>query len=689
MSDIEKDNNKKLQALKNMESIKELEEQAKRDVGGSPDQAMLSHILEEDNVVTKELVFKNPDIKWADTDKFRIALVITPSWGVLFPPYSLAKLTGMLRHFGYSVKNYDVNIESFHYFLEEHGQDYWKTERYFLWEYEDNFNKYFLPELIPILDKVVNDIIESNVRVVGFSIFSTNLFASLYMAKALRKAKPELCILGGGPETITNIEHFQEGGMGHNLFNYIFVGESEDNLIYTLENLPNDLPMNEVLGDIKSRLSLESYPYADYTDYDVKNYIQHGLNVETSRGCVAQCSFCAETFFWKFRGIDPERVVNEIEYQVKTHRIRRIWFVDSLINGNLKNFEKIVDLIRERKLNIKWHSMARCDGRMDLIFLRKVIASGCTALSFGVECGSEKVLLDMKKKVEIWEIENNLRDTKNLGMFNHIHWQVGFPTEEPVDYFHSLQLLYNARKWIGNISPGFGTAIAKNTPLENNYKDYGIVGEAEPYCYDITFLNQWFTEGYKNTIVHRFLRVKITHVWLEILKEHRGSIILNTNEGPSLKNFYSLDLRKNKTIHDYLERDFNVNFNQFDKDTLSNSIANEYVAICYAIYKYFNRATFTFRCDPEEDLNVFGNFIVRNYSADVYFDIDKSGNYRLTIDHELKHTTDEEHIKSLYARERERLDQSFKERLEKSGHISEWQTSEPVARETIHKRYLK
>lgn len=684
MNDIE---NKKLKALQNMEEIKALEEEAKRALGDSPDQFLLKHLLEDEKSIN-ENDFVNSDVKWSSTDKFKIALVILPSWGILFPPYSLAKITGLLRKFGYSVKNYDLNVESYHYFLKEHDQDYWRTERYFLWEDEENFNKYFLNDLKPLLDKTIDDIIKSDVKVVGFSLFSTNIYASLYMARRLRFLKPGICLLAGGPETITSPWKFQEESKGLNIFNYIFVGESETNLLYILENLPEELPLNKKIGSVDSRLELESFPYADYSDFNIKNYTQHGLSLESSRGCVAKCTFCSETFFWKFRSQDATRVVDEIEHYVKTYKVKRIWFVDSLINGNLKNFEEMVDLIRERKLDIKWHSMARCDGRMDLLFFRKIIASGCTALSFGVESGSEKILLDMKKKIGIWEIENNLRDTHRLGMSNHIHWQVGFPTEEPIDVLHSLQLLYNARKWIGNISPGFSTGIAPDTPLSDNYKDYGVVGEKQPYSYDITFLNSWFTEGYKNTLIHRFLRVKLTHIWLEILKDHRDSKTLNTNANESLKNFYNLTLKKNKEVIDYLERDFCVNLNQFE-GSLSKSIANEYVCFCYALYKYFNRFTFTLRCDPNDDTKIFGNGIVRKYWADVYFDIDKSGNYTLRISHKLDHTTDEEYLQERYLEERKYRNQVFEEVIEKTGNISNWQTDIAVSRESIHAQYRK
>lgn len=673
---------KKEKALQNIESLKEHEKQAKKSIGGDRDQVLLDHIIEKDKLLKKpnhatshlgeshegnNLVFKNPVIEWTETDKFRFAFVMCPSWGILFPPYNIAKLTAILRKNGYSVKNYDINIESYHWFLENHGQDYWRSERYFLWELKENFEKYILPDLAPILEQVINDIVKSNVRVVGFSAYITNRYALLYMAKILRELIPDLCIIVGGPEVISSPNFFKEDAKG--IFNYIFVGEAEETLLDVLEKLPTSLPLDEYIGSTASRLDLSQLPYPDYRDFDIKNYLHKGVSIETSRGCVAQCSFCAETYFWKFRNNTPENVVNEMEYQIKTYRIKRFWFVDSLINGNLKNFEQIIDLIREKKLQVNWNSYARCDGRMDFLFLRKAAAAGCTALSFGVESGSQKVLLDMRKKIYTWEIVNNLRDAHKANMYSHVNWLIGFPTEENIDFFHSLQMLYNIRKWAAAISFGVGTGLAKNSDIETNFKLYNIAGNEK--IYDKTFLKEWYTNDYKNTILHRFLRVKLTHIWSQILRDYTGATMSNTQEYNDIKKFYSIEVGKYKNMEDFIEQDFHVNFNQCGNG-FKDSIANEYIAFCYLLSKYFQKCKFNFYCDPTDDAETFGNFLCRNYSCQLTFEVNKNKKFKLDISHSLNN---DEH--------------PFAENISLSGFISDWQTTEPQIRETIHPQYKK
>lgn len=681
---------KKEIAQKNMESLQELEAQAKKEYAGNRDQILIDHFLKEDADLQKNrnITFKNPDIPWAPTDKFRVAMIVPPAWTTTFPPYATAKLTALMRKFGYSVKVYDVNVEGYYWFTETHGQNYWEIGRHFLWSIKEKFEQYLLPDLKPILDKMIREILEANVRVVGMSIYYTSLHSALYIAQELRKANPDICILAGGPQPLTHQGDFLEGGLAHNLFNYAFVGESEENLIHVLENLPDTLPMNVLVGTKLSRLNLDDFPFADYSDYDIKNYTDHGVSMETSRGCIAKCSFCAETHFWKFRSLDPVRIVDEIEHYVKTYKVKRFWFVDSLANGDLKNFEAFIDELLRRNLGIRWHVMARCDGRMDLVFIRKAVASGCTALAFGVETGSQKILHDMRKKVEVWEVEQNLRDARKAGLYNHASWMVGFPTEEAVDFFHNMQLLYNVRKWLETISIGHTFTMANHTHIDSNYKDYGIAGKGDTWDHTIKFLDHWYTEDFKSTIIQRFIRLKFSYIWLELLMNHYGGTIINPQKTEPLDKYYSLEFKAPKNFPEYVEQDFKVNFNQFDSGSLADNIANEYIGICYLLHRYFGRVNFNYRFSPELDMSLFGDWLVRNYWADVQFNIDKGGNYTLIINHKLVHDNDADYLKDQYAAERDRLgDQSFEQRIERKGHISEWQTEELIIRETIHPQY--
>lgn len=622
--------------------------------------------------------FVNPKKEWEPTKKYRIAMIMAPAWGVAFPPYATAKLTAILRQFEYSVNVFDLNIECYH-LLKEINSDlnYWDSNFYYVWVNQKDFNNRILPTIKSLLDNAINKIIDSKVKVVGFSVYNTNIWATSYIIFELKNKNPDIVIMVGGPEIMTS-------GIKNRLYaNYYFVGEAEENFISILENLPDIIPQQQMVGSTDSKLTLESYPYTDYSDYNLENYdYNYGISIETSRGCVAKCSFCAETHFWKFRSLTPERVVEEMKYQIQNLKVRRFWFVDSLVNGNLKNFEKLISLINANKLEIHWNSYARCDGRMTKEFFMDVAKSGCTALSYGVESGSQKVLLDMRKKIEIWEIEKNLKDTVDAKIDVHVNWMIGFPTEEPIDFIHSLTLLFNNKNYIDYISPGFGTGIAPQTDMDVNSNLYMI----RP-THELSFFGNWCTTDFKNTILNRFIRFKFTHIWLEIFKD-MDCRIRNGQRYNNLKNFYNIMYNKS-SAKEYVNYENYVNVNRLGESELRFSIANEFYAFMYIFWSCFQQGEFEIFFDPRKDLESFGSYLASNYTAHVTFSVDLDGNYQIKGKHSFIHESiTGDKIKTIL-RERKISDHSFVHVFEESGNFKDWIESTIQVKETIHENYRK
>lgn len=652
------------------------------------DQVILEHILAKDNLnhaeshlgnvsSSNELGFVNPDIAWQDTDKFRVAMIIAPAWGVLFPPYNLAKLTGNLRHFGYSTKVYDLNIESYHTV----NKDYWRGENFHVWVTNETFDNEILPLLKPLFDKTINDIVKANPKVIGFSLYNTNLLASKYIINELKRLLPDSCLIAGGPEVMSG------NTLSKLPFNYLFIGEAEETLISVLEDLPAEYPTRLRIGTTDSKLNLEKSAFPDYSDYNLKNY-QHpdGASIETSRGCVAECSFCSETYFWKFRSRTPEQVVEEMEHQINNYGISRFWFVDSLVNGNLKNFRRLVDLILEKKLKIQWNSYARCDGRMDKEFIQKIAESGCTCISYGVESGSQKVLTDMRKKIDIWEVESNLKHGQEVGLFNHVNWIIGFPTEEPIDFLHSLQLLANARTHIGAISPGFGAGPVEASHMATDWKTYNIAG-LNAIGDGATFLDAWYTLGYKNTILNRFIRIKLLHVWLDILANNSNSTIINSQRYYNIEEFYTFSTKN--TCTEYVAPDEFVKL-EFNGDVeFKDIISNEYLSIMVGLFKYFGSFNLTVQFDPVKDATTFGSWIVNDYTSQFSVNVDDEGNYHLILGHALNHVALDEGKKVLYDQERDIEDKTFTQSLIKEGNIKDFVSDINQVKETVHVQYRK
>jgi radical SAM superfamily enzyme YgiQ (UPF0313 family) len=123
---------------------------------------------------------------------------------------------------------------------------------------------------------------------------------------------------------------------------------------------------------------MPDYDSIDFNDYEVPN----GALSELSRGCTAKCTFCEETHFWKYRQRQAVDALKEIEWLYYNKSTDIIWFIDSLVNGNLKELRAFAKGIIAKGLKIKWTGYARCDGRMDLEYMQDLADSGISQKQF-------------------------------------------------------------------------------------------------------------------------------------------------------------------------------------------------------------------------------------------------------------------------------------------------------------------
>lgn len=620
----------------------------------------------------------------------KISFVVCPAWGVVFPPYNAARLSALLRQNGYEVSVYDTNIRAYHYLKEKLDYDPWDAIYWDHWQIPQ-YDVHIRDALKPLLDEHVQSIINEGSQFVGFSVYATNLLPTAYMMKEIKRLAPEIRIIIGGPESFQdwlddrapNPEHRH---MQHlvdiiNSFDVRIIGEGEEMLLGFLDN-HHDYPMADGpynFGGVKSRLDLNQLPFPDYSDYDLSEYTtQGGVSIETSRGCIALCSFCSETHFWKFRSRESRNVIDEMQHQIDTYGTNRFWFVDSLVNGNLKGFRDLVDQIIERKMDIRWNSYARCDGRMELEFFHKIKQSGCSLLSFGVESGSAKVLTEMKKKIKVWEIENNLRDARAADIENHVNWVIGFPTETPADWCHSLHVLYNTRNWVTVISPGMTCGDAPLSDMNKNWQTYKIAWKNKPW--DNRFMSNWYTEDYENTVLHRAIRLKYANQWLDMcVTEAEGSVI-NAQSRPGFDKFVEFKWNNPGKYVDYIPQRDNQNFDKFNGDTTQEqfaaSLANENLPHMWIMYQAFGGHSFKMIWDPELDMQEFGMNLATMLWGEAAWEVSDTGDYTFSCWYKFDHVAQNDD-KTVAILEVPREDMSFSKKVfTLTGHISEFDGTE-------------
>jgi hypothetical protein len=360
-------------------------------------------------------------------------------------------------------------------------------------------------------------------------------------------------------------------------------------------------------------------PFPDYSDYDSSLYvIPNGNSSEISRGCVAKCVFCTEVHFWKYRGRQAGSILDEVEYQYNTHGVDFIWFIDSLVNGNLKELRAFVLGIVERNLPIRWQGYSRCDIRMDVDYFKDLVAGGCHMLNYGVESGSQRVLDVMKKNITREAIENNLRDGGALGIHNSTNWIIGFPTEEIMDLADTLTILYRIRNFnLINVSGGVSMMLSPGAEVTDNQDKFNIHPE--------TFLDAWCTNGLTNTKLHRMIRQKSFQIFGQHLNADKP---VDGLERKTLRTHYELeyDVSKMKATIPYEEFDYNII--KPELGAFQDSLVNEVWPLIRTLWRAMGAYKITLRNTPESDNAEWGTRLAANYTSTHEFEINEAGEWK-------------------------------------------------------------
>lgn len=591
--------------------------------------------MDKDTFIAENLIPKNTEagkirkprlnVKSVEVDsafrKTKLTLVILGSWAIYMPPYNLARLSALTREAGYYTRVFDLNVES-HYELKDANielADAWNGANYWWWQDPEYYTRIH-PTYKPILDNYIDVILSEEIDILGFSTYYTNILPTRYVVAEIKKRKPNMTIVMGGPEC-----HEQYFRKPYGV-DYYFIGESEQNILDFLNDWEaGKKPDKPSIGSLYSdtRIDIDSLPYPDYSDFDLTKYWgKNSICAEISRGCIAKCSYCTEVYYWKFRDRGAQTVVDELEYQVKKYDIKFVSFVDSLMNGNLKEFRKFCEELVKRNLGINWWGYARADGRMDLEFYQTMAAAGCQGFHYGIETGSDKVLVAINKKNTVAEINQNIIDSDKVGMKVSACWVIGAPGEDIEAFTHSFNLLWNHRARIMACSPGPGLGDNYGS-LYDDRERYNLNERNKPW------LGAWWTKDLKNTKLHRFIRIKLMHMWLHLCKEFGGTI-QNVHKSGDITEHFDI-----KFDSDYLND--SVEYENFHYDIINSglgdfadSLMNEVFGFLRMLWRVRGGYEIKIKFNKELDHKDFIFAIVpdtHKYQAEINFKIDDNGYY--------------------------------------------------------------
>jgi len=225
--------------------------------------------------------------------------------------------------------------------------------------------------------------------------------------------------------------------------------------VYSLENLKD-----ESQETVKARVveNLDELPFPDWEQMAPGSYPRapHGAFMKgfpvgvivSSRGCPYECTFCASPRFSdrKIRFRTPENVVGEIEYLIKTFKVKEIHFEDDNLTLNLDNLKGICRLLKEKRIHIPW----ACPNGIRADKVNKELAelmkeSGCYCFAYGVESADPRILRNIKKNEAIETIERAIEISDKARIDTQGFFIFGLPGETAATIEKTIGFALRAR----------------------------------------------------------------------------------------------------------------------------------------------------------------------------------------------------------------------------------------------------
>jgi len=421
----------------------------------------------------------------------KVALVQAPVWWPVDPPLGLAQIAGCASAAGHEVLVSDLNIQLWKNRPGKY-ENLWLWEQYHFWN-DPKFVAAFFKDNAAIVEAEVQKILSSDSRVVGFSVYLGAQWASLEMARLIKKADPSRIIVWGGQFFFLGtaatewIERPEIDAIvrGHGDVTF-------PRLLDAVERTGKPAPMPGVVlkaggavvdGGPPASVNLEKTPFADLRAFPMELYSDPiRIPFAGSRGCVWKCHFCSSTNFWSgYTYMSGERMFAEVMH----HRSllpghQHVEFYDITANGDvsaLRQFSRLTAaaIKADHQKWIGWKINAIIRPEMTPEVLADLRAANCHDIIYGIESGSPKVLKMMNKPFQPEIADRVLKDTHDAGIKVTANIMFGFPGETEQDFDMTLDFL---KRNAGHLDRVYGsatfTSLEENSRLTENQEASGI-----------------------------------------------------------------------------------------------------------------------------------------------------------------------------------------------------------------------
>ena len=335
--------------------------------------------------------------------------------------------------------------------------------------------------------------------------FPGNLYSAFKCGQWIKANHPEIIVTLGGGYANTELRSLKDRRV-FNFFDFITLDDGEAPILNLIEHLEGLRPkedlkrafvlVNEQVTYINNSTTPDfkqkDVGTPDYTNLPLKKYLSvieianpmHRLwsdgrwnKLTLAHGCYwGKCTFCdiSLDYIKTYEAATAQILVDRIEELISQTGNNGFHFVDEAAPPALMR-EVALEIIR-RELTVVWWTNIRFEKSFTYDLCKLLAASGCIAISGGLEVASDRLLRLIEKGVTVAQVAKVADNFTQAGIMVHAYLMYGFPTQTEQETIDSLEVVRQLLE-IGAVQSGFWHqfAMTVHSPVGLNPEKYGVI----------------------------------------------------------------------------------------------------------------------------------------------------------------------------------------------------------------------
>ena len=334
--------------------------------------------------------------------------------------------------------------------------------------------------------------------------FPGNVYGAFKCGQYVKKNHPNISIVMGGGYANTELRRLSDERI-FNYLDYICLDDGEAPLLHLIEYLSGEKDIQHLKRTYSLHNGVVCYHNTsteldvpqretgtpDYAGLRLHDYLSvieivnpmHRLwsdgrwnKLTLAHGCYwGKCSFCDVTldYIQRYEPLTPALLCDRIEAIIAQTGQTGFHFVDEAAPPALMR-DLALEILR-RRLTVTWWTNIRFEKSFTADLCRLLKASGCIAVSGGLEVASDRLLERMKKGVTVAQVARVAHHFTEAGIMVHAYLMYGFPTQTAQETIDSLEMVRQLFE-NGVVQSGFWHrfAMTAHSPVGLDPAAYGV-----------------------------------------------------------------------------------------------------------------------------------------------------------------------------------------------------------------------